>query len=163
MSTPFAISQLVKKLKLEANFTPKLTKFFREIKRSIQPVMKVTGHVPPMRPFRDDLIELLEKHYAKVAKDFKGDTVQTLTKSMEIKQDSIEIVAEESVGVLDSALATIITLRAPKQADFILETTEKELRQASDKVVTNAALEGETLTPAQRGKAVANDFNARIP
>ena len=167
MSTRFAISQLAKKVKLEDNVSPKLNKFFREISRSITPVLRVTGRVPSLNAFKDDLVEILRKHYVKVAKDFKGDTVTTLTKSagidIETKQETIEEVADEANQIVDEALATIIALRAPRQADFILQTTEKELNQSMDKVIVDAAKEGERLTLAEQGRRTARDFNQKIP
>ena len=167
MSTRFAISQLAKKVKLEDNVSPKLTRFFREISRSITPVLRVTGRVPSLNAFKDDLVEILRKHYVKVAKDFKGDAVTTLTKSagidVETKQETIEEVADEATQIVDEALATIIALRAPRQADFILQTTEKELNQSMDKVIVDAAKEGERLTLAEQGRRTARDFNQKIP
>lgn len=167
MSTPFAISQLAKKLKLEANVTPKLTRFFREISRSIRPVLRVTGRVPSLQSFNDDLVEILTKHYTKVAKEFKGDTVTTLTKSssvdIEIKQETIEAIADETEDLVDEALVSIIALRAPRQARFILNTTEQDLRDSVQKVSVAAATEGETLTLAEQGRRAARDFNSKIP
>jgi hypothetical protein len=167
MATPFVVSQLAKKLKLEANVSPKLNRFFREISRSITPILRVTGRVPTLNSFRDDLVVILTKHYKKVAKEFRGDTVDSLTKAFNIdaetKQDTVEGVADEVSDVTTEALATIIALRAPRQADFILATTEKELNQSMDKVLTEAAMEGESLTMAERGRRTARDFNKRIP
>ncbi len=166
MSTPFAISQLAKKLRLEANVTPKLTRFFREISRSITPVLRITGRVPSLESFNDDLVEILTKHYKKVAKEFKGDTVATLTKSsniaIEIKQETIEAIADETEDIVDEALASIIALRAPRQASFILRTTERELSESVQKVAVEAAKDGETLTLAEQGRRAARDFNSKI-
>ncbi|MCK4786846.1 MAG: hypothetical protein KAV87_24010, partial [Desulfobacteraceae bacterium] len=138
MATPFVIQQLSKKLKLEAQVSPKLNRFFREISRSITPVLRVTGRVPTLDSFKDDLIDILTKHYKKVAKEFKGDVVTEVTKSasldIETKQETIEDIADESQSVLNEALAATIAIRAPKQADFILATTEKELNQSVEKV-----------------------------
>jgi hypothetical protein len=163
MSTPFAIQQLAKKLRLEAHVIPKLTRFFRGISRTIQPVLKVTGQVPPMAPFRDDLIEILTKHYDRTSKAFQGDTVSTLTKSMEFKQDTIEGAVEETSDKVDEALLALIALRAPKQADLILETTNKELNEARSRAIIEAAKDGETLTLAQQGRKTEQDFNSKIP
>ena len=167
MATPFVIQQLAKKIKLEDNLSPKLTRFFRGISRSITPVLRVTGRVPTLDSFRDDLIEILTKHYRNVAKEFKGDVVTEVTKAasldIETKQETIDVIAEEGESVLDEALAATIAIRAPKQADFILATTEKELNQSVEKVSIEAAKEGETLTMAERGKRAARDFNEKIP
>lgn len=166
MATPFVIQQLAKKVKLEDNVSPKLNKFFREISRSITPVLRVTGRVPSLNSFKDDLVEILRKHYVKVSKEFKGDVVQTLTKSaginIETKQETIEDVADEADQIVNEALATIIALRAPRQADFILATTEKELNQSMEKVAIDAAKEGERLTLAEQGRRTARDFNNKI-
>ena len=167
MATPFVIQQLSKKLKLEAQVSPKLNRFFREISRSITPVLRVTGRVPTLDSFKDDLIDILTKHYKKVAKEFKGDVVTEVTKSasldIETKQETIEDIADESQSVLNEALAATIAIRAPKQADFILATTEKELNQSVEKVSIEAAKNGERLTLAEQGKRAARDFNEKIP
>ena len=167
MATPFVIQQLAKKLKLEAQVSPKLTKFFREISRSITPILRVTGSVPSRVGFKDDLVEILRKHYINTAKEFKGDVVTEITRSLpidvETKQDTIEAAMEESEAILDEALVGIIALRAPRQADFILRTTEKELNQSLEKITIDAAKEGETLTMAERGRRTARDFNNKIP
>jgi hypothetical protein len=167
MATPFVIQQLAKKLRLEAQVSPKLNKFFREISRSITPVLRVTGSVPSLVGFKDDLVEILRKHYVNTAKAFKGDVVTEITKSLpidiEVKQDTVEAVMDESEALLDDALIGIIALRAPRQADFILRTTEKELNQSLEKITIDAAKEGEALTIAERGRRTARDFNNKIP
>lgn len=163
MSTRFAISQLAKKMRLEADLSPKLTSFFREISRSIIPVLRITGRVPSLESFNDDLVEILRKHYIKVAKEFKGDVVTTLTKSLEIKQETIQDVADETETTVDEALATIIILKAPRQAGFILDTTEQDLKDSVQRVSVDAAKNEETLTLAEQGRRAARDFNSRIP
>lgn len=160
MSTQFAIQQLAKKLRLEAHVIPKLTRFFRGMSRTIQPVMKVTGKVPPMVPFREDLIKILTKHYDRTSKAFEGDTIKTLTKSIEFKQEDI---LGEAVSQIDGTLFDLIVRRAPIQADLILDTTEKELNEALSKSIIEAAKENETLTLAQQGRKVAQDFSSKIP
>lgn len=166
-SVPFAVSQLAKKLRLEENFNPKLTRFFKSISRTIKPVMSSTGQIPSMAPFRQDLIELLTRHYDRVSNAFKGDTVETLTKNisldLEIKQETIQDAADESSEILDEALLGIIALRAPTQADFILETTEKELNKALEDSIVEAAKDGRTLSRTQLAKEVSDDFDDRIP
>lgn len=85
MPTPFVIQQLAKKMRLEADLIPELARFFRSIGRQIRPVMSSTGRLPSMEPFREELTELLTRHYDRVSKAFQGDVAPNLTKSIIIK------------------------------------------------------------------------------
>jgi hypothetical protein len=167
MSTPFKIQQLAKKIRLEENVKPKLTSFFRDIGKQIGPVMRATGRPPQLAIFRDELIELLSKHYDRVSKAFQGDVAPNLTKGLtlhlELKQEEAERVIDDAQEEVDEALLALIALRAPRQADFILETTEKELNDATTKAVVEAAKKEETLTNSELSRKVTQDFNSRTP
>ena len=71
---------------------------------------------------------------------------------------TIEDVAIESSEILDEALLGIIALRAPKQADCILETTEKELNKSIERATIDAATDGRTLSRRQQAEEVSKDF-----
>ena len=167
MPTPFKIQQLAKKIRLEENVKPKLTSFFKDISKQIGPVMRATGRPPQLAIFRDELIELLSKHYDRVSKAFQGDVAPNLTKDLalhlELKQEEAERVIDDAQEEVDEALLALIALRAPRQADFILETTEKELNDATQRAVVEAAKNEETLTNAELSRKVTQDFNARTP
>jgi hypothetical protein len=167
VATPFKFSQLAKKLRLEAVFEPKLAKFFRDIASSITPVYNVTGRMPQTVAFKDDLVELLEKHYGRVTRSFRGDVAPNITKSVvvryELKQTQAEEIIDEAEEDVNAALLALIAVRAPRQADFILATVEKELNDAADKIINQAAIDGEALTRREIGRAVEKDFRARIP
>ncbi|MCK5617720.1 hypothetical protein KAR91_88465 [Candidatus Pacearchaeota archaeon] len=166
MPTPFAISQLAKKLRLEASVIPKLNKFFRKISATIRPVWNSTGRVPDVSVFQDELVELLTKHYDRVAKAFHKDALDEFKKSlpvdMELKQEAEEAV-DESADRIDDMLLLIIAARASTQSGIILNTVQNELDDAVETTAKKAAKAGVKLSPSEQGRQIERDFENRIP
>lgn len=155
MPTPFKLSQLAKKLRLEIAFEPKLTSYFNDIGNVIEPFYNATGSTPQLMAFRNDLVELLENEYGKVSRSFLGDVAPSLMNVSEI--------TEGMEKAVDDILRATITQRAPRQAGYILDTAERELVKYSERASAQAAKDGITLTRAQQGKIIASDFKGHIP
>ena len=166
MPTPFALSQLAKKLRLEASAIPKLNKFFKEVSATIRPVWNSTGRVPDVSVFQEELVKLLTGHYDRVAKAFHKDALDEFKKSLpsdiELKQEAEEAV-DESADRIDEMLLLLIAARATTQSGIILNTVQEELDTAVETTSRNAIREGVMLSSIEQGRQIERDFDSRIP
>lgn len=145
-----AASQLARKLKLEKQFKPKLTRFFNQIGRDINIVWVATGNIPMLSSFEPELITILRDHYRKVAKSFSREVEQ------EIKYLNLNI--ESKQDTIDNDIMNYITTHSVEQSAIILETTRKEMQTIISGVLLNSALSEAPLTQVQIGAELKQKF-----
>jgi len=150
-----AASQLARKLKLEKQFKPKLTRFFKQIGRDINVIWGATGNIPTLSSFEFELAVLLKQHYRAVAKAFYKEIQK------EAKQAGLALEVKQGQEVIDNEIINFITSQSASQAAIILGTTTKELQQIMSSVLLNSALSDTPLSQLQIGKEIQKQFTDR--
>lgn len=143
--------QLAKKIKLEDRLKPNLRRFFKRISKDVGVFWTATRSIPSLDTFNLELVAILRDHYRAVARAFSKTTRSSLK-----SHESLEIKQEENI---DKDIVDYINTHSQQQSNFILRTTEKDLRKTSRNVIATALFGEVVLTPAQVGKQIEKDFN----
>jgi len=145
---------LAKKLKLEPAFAKDIRILLNTIITDYEVFYGVTGQVPSMQPYQDDLTGILKNHYRKTSKQFKNNITGNLDKTEEVKN------LENAVSV---AMANYINQHSTEQAQFINRTTQNEITDITRKTIVNASIEGEQLSNSEVATKVKLDYKKQIP
>jgi len=147
-----AASQLARKLKLEKQFEPELTRFFNQMAKSISIVWAATGNIPTLTPFEPELITLLRNHYRRVDRAFNKEVQK------EAKRVKLNLETKQIDEIVDSEVQAYIMSHSVIQSGIILTTTQKELQKISGGVLRSSALSDVPLTQSEIGKEIQTRF-----
>ena len=151
-----AASQLARKLKLEKQFKPLLTRFFNQLSRDINITWAATQNIPSMREFEPDLIALLRNHYRKVAKAFNGEVRK------EAKHHNLILDTKAAEETINDDVMKYILAHSVTQSGIILGTTQKELQQIVSSVLLGNAVAETQLSNIQVGNELKKRFVDRM-
>ena len=124
---------LRRKLRMEALLVPEVRSLFKRMSQEHRKSVKDTGLPLDARKFEGDWTELLESHYERVQKSFRG-TVTSSQKSLltgyYIKQDApTDVELEEAVA---AAMLLWRQNQAKTQARFITDTSVRNVNDSMD-------------------------------
>lgn len=126
-----------------------------------------TGFPPDFSTYLQELAALLKKNYRKTGAFFSSH-IQRLLRELQPKNEAQEAVVQEVQEERSKLEALLLLLLIPfydrqskQQARFILNTTQKIVRDEQLKVLTDIALSDETLTNAQIARKISKATNER--
>ena len=140
--------QLAKKLKLESSFKIILAKFFKQVANDAATVWLSTQTSPSLQYFNAEVVSMLRSHYRRVSKVF-GKEFQSRI-GVSISSVDKEKISHDIIKYINSHSIT--------QANYILNTTENDLKNIADNVLITSK-DGELLTNTQIAANIKNEFN----
>ncbi len=141
-------NQTAQKMKLEARLRPILKKFFRNINADIANRYELTERIGTFNQYKPELVGILKEHYRLTKRRFMGEYEQ--------KQDND---IEKATTLL---MTEYIDEHAPKQADFILDTTQKQANQSLIDILIASGLAGIALSSTAISRQLQKDLNAKV-
>lgn len=120
---------VAKKIALESIFVPEVSRYLNKINKDFKKVYIATGLLIFPEEYTASTIELLKKHYNRVAKVFERNLRDNI--SIETKQfeDEKEKELKKANDVINASLIIFILQQSKKRAKFLIETTIKEIRE----------------------------------
>lgn len=142
------------KIALEQPFARQLRRLFREVGYAFAGQYLRDSTIIDLNAYRSDFIGILKENYRKVANKFG----YRLIKEVDIvKQEPTE--KDKASMLVDAAIADFINELVPREADLIIETTQKNLEKDVEQVQTEAALAGIALSAASTAELARKKFN----
>jgi hypothetical protein len=161
-------NDLKSKLRLEAQFNPKVRALFKRMVSAHKRSVIETGLPLNAESFLQDWTDMLEAHYKKVQESFVGaviPTQKTLLTGFYIKQDEVE--EEDVAAAMAAALLLWRANQAPTQARFITDTNAKNIQDAMDTARSALIDEGEEVSDVALSRVssrfLTRDFQGRTP
>lgn len=146
-----AALMLLWKLALEERFKPHLQRFFNQIANDISAVWIATGRIPSLDPFHAELVTLLRNQYRAIANKFEDEYLKRIDDA-----EVIKLIGNNSQA--DNRIIEYINRHSVKQADYILNTTRKDLEEIAKNAVSQLAIEGIETTPENIAKRIKENF-----
>ncbi len=139
--------QTAQKMKLEARLRPILKKFFRNINADIANRYELTERIGTFNQYKDELVGILKDHYRITKRRFMGEYEQK---------------ADDITNATNLLMTEYIDEHAPQQADYILDTTQKQANKSLMDILIESALIGIALSSAGIAKELQKTLNAKI-
>jgi hypothetical protein len=166
-------NELRKKLRLEAQFQPKVRKLFKRMISAHMESVRRTGEPLLANRFKTLWAELLFEHYNNVQRAFggsvrkfqeKGLTFWYLKQFLEVDE---QITDERDLEILAAALLLWAQKQAPIQGRFITETNAINIREAMEEARQALLETGEDInninTSRVSGVILQRKMNSRVP
>jgi len=145
--TERAKRNLALKLMLERRFLPEIRKYFKIIERDFTLFYSTTGRVLSKRSYGLDTVSLLRKQYKRVSNSFGVEMRDSALKEyipnvFETKQED----QEEIEALIAAALALFEEKSPQKRSEFINETNQKEINEATNEAIQTLEQEGDEVS-----------------
>lgn len=167
--------ELAQKILLEKSLKIKMRKFFKQLNSDVGIIWSNSGALPDFEFYESDLSAILREHYRRVGNIFSEKIRNDIfnkyhLEDLELKQSiadelSVEDIEEEESRIEAAVLAALlgyIALHSVEQARFILNTTNGEYNKLLDKIISNSAEQGLTLTREQVSQELQTGFDEKI-
>ena len=157
--------ELAEKLRLEASLKPGIRRIFRRVLDEFKASVARTGRPQPVARYAVAFETLLEDHYRKVAKAFKGAVLAQNNASSyaELKQVEEDSETEELIAAI---LLLWADEHAPIQAGIITRTTERDMQdavtQARDALILQGMPTDNRSVAATAGAILKRILNNRV-
>ncbi len=149
-----AALMLLWKIQLEEKFKPELGTFFNKLSKDIFAVYFASGSILNLNAYYPELVTLLRTQYRRIANKFDAEFVSR------IKDPALKASIENSLNV-NHNIVDYINTQSEKQAQYILDTTRRELNHITANIIVNNTQTGVSLTNAQIAKNIQNEFKKR--
>lgn len=152
------------KLKLEDNMSSELRKLFKNMSQAFADVYKIDRSTINFSMFEIDLIATLRKWYRKTADIFSKNIREGLKCSSNMLEykSNLENTKEEQEDInaqIAASLLVFIDSQSKKQAQMIIETSNKKIMQDVREATKKLIEDGKNPTNAAVAEAARKEFN----
>lgn len=151
-----ALRQEKLKISLERQFAPSVRALLNRMIRDFRVLYSASTMIPDTKLYKSDWETLLDQQYRRVGNSFIGiEQKSKILAQLQVKQ----IEDEETLSLINAAYFLWSKERAPRQADFILETTSDRINEALEDAKQAAPAD---LTGSEFNRFVATAASAQL-